>query len=498
MDQNGAAEPPKAKQIDGKLTPYLITFVSLAAFTGAFQFGWSLAILNTSESAFLDFFATVYRMQNQGAPMAAEDLRATWSITVALLSVGGLIGGLSSGTLADKIGRKNALVFTNVLVIVSTLMATSSPQIIQFYTITASRFVSGLFVGLFSGITPLYLTEIAPVNLRGAIGTVNQLFCTIGILVANIMGLSSVFGSMRFLNLLISLTMVPAVMGYFLLIGPESPKHLYMNLGKREEAREALIKLRGSDREALELVEQELQALETQQQQKEQSKEAKFTDLFRKKILVRPVFVVVGLMMFQQLSGINGIISYSTKLFKDVGLSNQAAELGTVAMGGAQVVTTVLCTFLIEKAGRKILLLAGFAGMCFSSFGIAIASIVTEYGGPNWFNYFTIVFAVLYLISFSLGPGAIPWILASEMFDSESIGKASSLAVGTNWLCSFIVTVTYSYIQEALGVFTWLIFGTELVLGCAFVFFFIPETKGKTVEQNIANFAHKFIFRDFN
>ena len=166
----------------------------------------------------------------------------------------------------------------------------------------------------------------------------------------------------------------------------------------------------------------------------------------------------------------------------------------TIILGAVQIVMTVVCMLIVDRAGRRILLLLGMIGMSVFSFGLAITRVIGEKENLDWLNYLTVVCAVAYIVFFSIGPGAIPWLITSELFESSARGKATSIAVFVNWFSNFIVTVTFPFIEAGIGSYSFIIFGVLLIVFSLFMLFFVPETKGKSIDQVVAMFERKFIF----
>lgn len=475
----GSVQEPPAK---GKVTLPLITFLLIAVLGGSFQFGWCIGLFNTPEIVIKTFYVTTYF--KRGKIMTESQLTTLWSITNGLFPLGGVIGGLSSGFIGDRLGRKYGIIATNLIVIVSGVLNIVSKFIPAFETIMAARFLSGIASGIFSGVVPMYLNELPPQSFKGAAGTMNQLMVVVGILVANILGLKSVLGTADLWPVLVGFTLVPALVHVGMFFAVESPKYLFINKGDVDGARQVLIKLRGSDPSSLALVEYELQQLQLEKENIARQTNITWFDLVQKSILYRPLIVTCVVQLSQQLSGINAVMFYSTSIFKSVGLTDEWAQYGSILLNVIQVAMTFVCMVIVDRLGRRILLLAGMVGMCIFAYLMSVTSIVSEKnGGLQWLNYVTVVVSVLYIIFFAIGPGAIPWLLTAELFGSDAKGKASSVAVFVNWTASFAVTVSFPFIKDGIGNYSFLIFGSLLVGFSLFMLFFVPETKNKTIEE---------------
>ncbi|RNA10267.1 solute carrier family facilitated glucose transporter member 1-like [Brachionus plicatilis] len=472
----------------GVLTKYLMLSLLVAAFGSAFQFGFSIAIFNTPSDVIQSFYREVYSDRN-GESMPNSTLNTYWSITNGLVPFGGMVGGMFSGFTGDLLGRKNGLLSVNAIVLISTILNVISKYIQSYETIMVSRFLTGIYCGLFSGLLPLYLSECPPKNLRGSVGTLNQLSIVTGILVVNILGLPELLGKADRWPILVGLSLVPALVHILLVIFPESPKFLYMKKNDVSGAEKSLVKFRNHDRV---LIDEELEELKEEKAKTADNPHAAWSDFWTIERLRKPLFVALMIQVSQQFSGINAVIFYSTGIFKNAGLEGEWPIYGTIILGAVQIAMTFVCMAIVDRAGRRILLLTGMIGMCISSFMLALTRIFSD--KVEWLNYMTVVSAVFYIIFFSIGPGAIPWLITGELFGSDSRGKATSIAVFVNWLSNFIVTVTFPFIETAIGSYSFIVFGVLLIFFSLFMLFFVPETKHKPIEEINDMFKRKTIF----
>ncbi|CAF0733414.1 unnamed protein product [Brachionus calyciflorus] len=473
---------------NGKFTKYLLLSLLVAAFGSAFQFGWSTAIFNTPSKVIEEFYRNVYKERN-GEEMSDDLFNTYWSVTNGLLPFGGIFGGISSGFLGDYAGRKNGLLIVNIFVLISTVLNVISKFVKSYETIMVSRFFTGVYCGLFSGILPLYLSECPPKNLRGTVGTMNQLSIVFGILVANVLGLPELLGTEKLWPVLVAFSFIPALTHIFLLFFPESPKYLFMKRNDKLGAELALKKFRNGNEL---LVNEELDELEQEKEKLSLEPQVKWGDFLSKENLRRPLVVALVIQISQQFSGINAVIFYSTKIFENAGLTGSWPIYGTIIIGIVQILMTFVCMAIVDRAGRRILLLTGMIGMSVFSFILAFTRIWGEPG--SWLNYMTVVAAIFYIVFFSIGPGAIPWLITSELFGSDSRGKATSLAVFINWFSNFIVTVSFPFIESAIGSYSFIVFGVLLIFFSVFMLLFVPETKNKTIEEIVDMFKRKTIF----
>lgn len=307
--------------------------------------------------------------ERSGSEPEQSTITLIWSIAVSIFCIGGMIGGAVTGTVADRFGRKGGLLLNNVFVIIATLLEGLAKSCKSYEMIIAGRFFIGINSGLNAGLAPMYLAEISPVNLRGAVGTVYQLVITISILIAQVLGLRSLLGNENHWPILLAMTAVPAIFQICTLpICPESPKFLLLSRGKEIEAQRALTWLRGSGS-----VQEEMDEMRAEYEAVKLVPKVTTRELINNSALRIPLIIALTIMIAQQLSGINAVMFYSTEIFKMSGLTSSGATYATLGMGSINVVMTIISLVLVEKAGRKTLLLIGFVGMTIDTLLLAIA-----------------------------------------------------------------------------------------------------------------------------
>ena len=270
-----------------------------------------------------------------------------------------MIGGSLIGYVADRFGRKGGLLLTLVLVVITVIFEGFSKMCNSYEMIIVGRFVIGIYAGFNAGLAPMYLAEISPTHLRGAVGTVYQLIVTISILVAQILGMGNLLGTSEQWPLLLCLTIVPAIFQVCTLpFCPESPKYLLLTRGNDMEAQRSLAWLRGTIE-----VHEEMENMRAEYESIKVVPRVTFKEMFVNPTLRIPLIIAVMIMLAQQFSGINAVMFFSTSIFEMAHLSPDAAQRATLGVGAMNVVMTLVSLILVEKAGRKTLLLIGFSGM---------------------------------------------------------------------------------------------------------------------------------------
>merc|ERR1711993_41854 len=307
------------------------------------------------------------------------------------------------------------------------------------------RLIIGINSGLNAGLAPMYLSEISPTALRGAVGTVYQLIITISILISQVLGINDVLGNEAGWPFLLGLTIIPGILQLITLpFCPESPKYLLLEKNNSEDATKALEWLRGTPD-----VKDEMDDMRVEHEAIKSLPHVSFKDMIVNPALRSPLIIAMMMMLAQQLSGINCAIFYSTSIFRDAGLDDSQAQRATLGMGAMNVAMTVISLILIEKAGRKTLMLSGLSVMIVCTtillICLKLAATVTA------LKYLSIVMVISFVVGFATGPGSIPWFFVTELFQQSARGMATAIAVGVNWTANFLVGLGFEPLKYAMG-----------------------------------------------
>jgi len=429
---------------------YTCFFYALIASLGGLLFGY-----NTSVIAGALFF------------LKADFTLSTFSqeVIVSMILIGAFIGAVFGGIITD-LGRKKALFICALLYAVGALLICVAQSV---WVILLGRLVGGLGLGLSSVCVPLYIAEISPSQNRGAFVSLNQLAITIGILLGYISNyVFATHGSWRSMIGFQFVFLILFVLLIFML--PETPSFL-ASLGKIDRAK----KLRQSlgHKETT-----EEGNIATRKQEKE--KKGHFSQLFRTPLCF-PFILGIGLSVFQQITGINTIIYYAPQIFTQAGFTSaKGAIFATVGVGVVNVLMTVISLFLIDKWGRKPLLLVGLLGMIASL--VALGTLFHIEHEKVGIGAVISIFTYISFFAISLGP--IAWLIISEIFPLEIRGKAMGFAIAANWICNIIVSLTFLTLLELLQPsYTFYLYAFISILAFLFVYFFVFETKGKTFAE---------------
>ncbi|XP_005437159.1 solute carrier family 2, facilitated glucose transporter member 5-like isoform X1 [Falco biarmicus] len=455
-----------------KITLWLALVVLISALGSSFQYGYNVSVINSPAPYMQDFYNQTY-FNRSGVPMDSGFQMLLWSLTVSMYPLGGFFGSLLVWPLVNSCGRKGTLLINNIFSITAAILMGTSELAKAFEVIIFSRVILGIFAGLASNVVPMFLGEISPKNLRGAIGIVPQLFITLGILVAQILGLRSILGNAKGWHVLLGLTGIPSAIQLFILpFLPESPRYLLIQERTEKQARQVLQKLRGCDD-----VDDEIEEM---RQEDQSEKEGHFSVLslctFRG--LRWQLISIIVMMMGQQLSGVNAIFYYADRIFQSAGVDSNNIQYVTVLIGAINIVMTSLAVFIVEFLGRRILLLAGFGLCCVSSAMLTLALALQT--AVSWMSYLSIMCVIVYITGHAIGASPIPFLMITEMFLQSSRPAAFMVGGSVHWLCNFTVGLVFLYMEAGLGPYSFLIFCAICLATVVYIFFIVPETKNKT------------------
>lgn len=442
---------------------WLVYTAAVIVIGSSFQFGYGTSCINGPEKNVRDYF-------NKHTKFSS----LMWSTAVAIFAVGGMFGALVGPVIANSLGSKRTLLLNNLPALLGSMMMFFSYHAKAPSLLIAGRLIVGFNSGVNTVVAPVYLSEIAPIRLRGALGVLNQLGIVTGILVGLIFGLKQMLGTddgwpyslgFGFLVAMLQILTLP--------FSPRSPRYLLLTLNKEAETVQALNKLRGTTDVMMDIEEMRI---EQEHQLREQR--LSVSRLLQIQALRIPLLISVVLQLGQQLSGINAVFYYSTSILEKAGVKE--SRVASCAVGVVSVIMTGVTVKTVEIIGRRSLLLVGFGGMFVF---YAVMTISFRYESLSGMNNVSVVATLLVVVFFQVGPGAIPWFITAELFPQSSRAAAVSIAGVANWLSNFVVGLVFPSLQEALYPYTFLVFMALLAFFFAFTFYLVPETKGKTIEE---------------
>lgn len=455
-----ASDPPEGQTV----TPWLMVVLAVILFSGAL-FGYDQGVISG----------------------ALHGIKATFSLSALLVEVvtswvtlGALFGALAGGELADRVGRKRTVLMAGTMFTVGALVQALAPDTL---VLVAGRLIVGAGVGVAAVAAPLYAAELAPTTLRGRFVSAYQLAITTGIFLAYLVdGWLAKSDAWRWM---LGASAVPGLLLLFVaLVAPESPRWL-MKMGRQPEAAAELEKIRpGVDfKPRLDAIAVSL---------RHEAGRASWVEVFHKEWR-RPLLIGVGLAVFQQITGINAIIYYADQIFASAGFISQASQTAvtTWAVGGVNVLATLIAIAFIDRLGRRKLLLAGLLGMglSLSVVGLAFRFIHAAPAGavgvgPSGAGVLTLFALVAFIVCFAFSMGPVVWTVINEIFPGHIRGRAVAIATAVNWASAFLVSQGFLSLIGMIGnSLTFWLFALFCGVGWAWIYHAVPETKGRSLEQ---------------
>ncbi|XP_037969102.1 facilitated trehalose transporter Tret1 isoform X2 [Plutella xylostella] len=387
-----------------------------------------------------------------------------------LMPLAALVGGCVGGPLIEYFGRRMTTMGTAIPFFLGWMLIANAKDIFMVY---AGRALCGICVGIGSLAFPVYLGETLQPEVRGSLGLLPTAFGNTGILLAFMVGAYLDWSQLAFVG-----AILPIPFFLLMLLTPETPRW-YVTKGRVEDARKSLQWLRGSNTN----IEKEMRDLTRTQAEADRTGGSAFGKLFSKKYMPA-VLISLGLMLFQQLSGINAVIFYASRIFEMAG-SSIDGNLATIIIGIVNFISTFIATAIIDRCGRKMLLYISSVSMIITLVTLGAYFYVRDHGvDVAEYRWVPLASLVIYVLGFSVGFGPIPWLMLGEILPSRIRGTAASIATGFNWSCTFIVTKTFQNIIAAIQMHgTMWLFSVICLIGLFFVIFFVPETRGKSLEE---------------
>ncbi|NWF89760.1 MAG: sugar porter family MFS transporter [Ignavibacteriaceae bacterium] len=436
-----------------------VFFSSIVAALGGLLFGFDTAVI----SGTTHWLQKIYNLSS-----------FELGFTVASALIGTILGAVSVGKPSDKFGRKEVLFALAILYFISGLGTAFAWDWISFLLF---RFIGGLAVGGSSVVSPMYIAEISPAKYRGRLVAITQFNIVLGILLAffsNYIITELNLGETEW-RWMFGVQAVPAIIFFSLLFFTPSSSRWLIAIGKIEEAKEVLRKC-GTDSGSIEEEVSEIQiSLDLEHHQIKES-------LFQKKY-TKPILLAAAIAMFNQLSGINALMYYAPHIFKMAGSGEESALLQTVAIGGTNLIFTMLALLIIDQFGRKKLMLVGSIGYIISLGTTAW----TFYSFGTSFNevgsYVVLISLILFIASHAFGQGAVIWVFISEIFPNRVRARGQALGSFTHWVMAALISWTFPMFAEVSGGHTFAFYAICMIAQLIWVIKVMPETKGISLEK---------------
>ncbi|XP_071703153.1 sugar transporter ERD6-like 5 [Rutidosis leptorrhynchoides] len=430
----------------------VVVLSTLVAVSGSYVFGSAVGFSSPAQTGIM------------------EDLNLSleeYSVFGSILTIGAMVGAITSGKIADQLGRRKTMGLSEMFCLVGWLAIL---YLKVSWLLNVGRLLIGYGIGIISYVVPVYIAEITPQNLRGAFTTVNQLMICIGV---SMMWLIGVIVPWHTLALTGTVPCILQIISLFFI--PESPRWLAKN-GQWKDCESALHRLRGANAEITE----EAAEIRDYTEKLHLLSEAKVFDLFQPEY-AKSLIVGVGLMVLQQFGGVNAIAFYANSIFISAGFSG---SIGSIAMVIVQVPFTLLGVLLMDVSGRRPLLMISAAGTCLGCFLTGTSFLLQDLQENKGLSpILALVGVLVFTASFSLGMGGIPWVIMSEIFPINIKGSAGSLVTVVNWFGSWVVSYAFNFLMTYSTQGTFFFFSSICGLTILFVAKLVPETKGRTLEE---------------
>ena len=452
--------------------------LTLVATLGGLLFGYDTAVISGTVGALNEFFVKPFELGETAA-------NARLGLVVSSALIGCIIGGIAGGLISKKMGRKNGLILAALLFLFSALGSSMPEMFIKpigegdytfLYVFIGYRIIGGIGVGLASMLSPLYIAEIAPAKNRGKLVSMNQFAIILGMLIVYFVNyFIAKQGDDTWLNSIgwrwmFASEVIPA--GLFLVMlffVPDTPRSLVLK-GQSEKALDILEKVNGKI-EASNILNEIKNTVEHHSGK-----------LFSFGISI----IVIGVLLsvFQQFVGINVVLYYAPEIFKSMGSGTDSALLQTIIVGAVNLIFTVLAIQTVDKFGRRPLMMIGALSMALAMFALGTSFFLDKSG------MFALICMLIYVAGFAMSWGPVTWVLLSEIFPNKIRGRAMAVAVAAQWIANYLVSWTFPMMDKNSALiekfnhgFAYWIYGLMGVLAMLFIWKFVPETKGKTLEE---------------
>nr|XP_051685813.1 solute carrier family 2, facilitated glucose transporter member 9 isoform X2 [Oryctolagus cuniculus] len=456
----------------------------VGAFGSSFLYGYNLSVVN-APAPYIKAFYNASWQRRHGQPIGADTLTLLWSLTVSIFAIGGLVGTFVVKGIGKFLGRKSTLLVNNGFAVAAALLMACALRAGAFEMLIVGRFIMGVDGGIALSALPMYLSEISPKEKRGSLGQVTAVFICIGVLTGQLLGLPQLLGKESTWPYLFGMIMVPAFTQLLTLpCLPESPRYLLFEKHDEEGAVKAFQTLLGRED-----VSQEVEEALAESRVHRNTRLVSVLELLRCPFARWQVVTVVITMACYQLCGLNAIWFYTNSIFGAAGIPAEKIPYVTLSTGGIETLAAIFSGLVIERLGRRPLLIGGF-GLMALFFGTLTIALTLQDRAP-WVPYLSIVCVLAVIASFCSGPGGIPFILTGEIFQQSQRPAAFIIAGTVNWLSNFAVGLLFPFIQKSLDTYCFLVFATVCVTGAVYLYLVLPETKNRTYGEISQAFAKR-------
>ncbi|XP_042891108.1 solute carrier family 2, facilitated glucose transporter member 1-like [Penaeus japonicus] len=477
-DSSFVAPETKTSNQGGRVTIWVLIALFTAVVGSSIPAGYNLGVINTPHEIIRSWFRmTVY--QQYGITLTASEEVSLWAVIVTLYVVGAIIGAPSGATVADRVGRRMALLINHLLLMATALVLVLCKGAGSVEMLFLGRFTSGLCSGLSTSLVPLYLSEVAPASWKGVMGVTFPMGMCIGVLLSQIMGMDNILGTVDHWNYLLAAYAILVAVALLLHPAlPESPAYCFINARDEVRGRRELQRLHGKNDKYIEAEETALKVMAGMKNKaQEESSGWTFTQMimnpkYRLSLLIAMIFNAG-----QQFSGINAVFFYSTLIFRSAGLNIQESQGASIGAGVINCIMALAAAPLIKYCRRRVLLMTSIVLCIVCQVGLMISlKLIGTYHSAS----FVAIGALMsYVLFYGMGLGPVPFMIATELFPSGPRSVGISIGSTSNWISNLVVGLTFPLLQVQFGEFSFAFFIASSILMFIFVFWFVPETLGR-------------------
>ncbi|XP_054844161.1 solute carrier family 2, facilitated glucose transporter member 11-like [Eublepharis macularius] len=445
-----------------------------AGLGGTFLVGFQLSVISFT-SPFVKKFINETWLERYNVPIDDQSLTVLWSVIVSIFSIGGVIGSGLSAYLSSKYRKKNCLIAGNLLILVAALITGTSKTANAFEMILLGRFLYGLSGGLTICIQGQYLGEISPKRFRGLTNATAAVLATLGKFLGQLTGLRELLGTESLWPLLLATTGIAGLLQLIALpFFPETPSYLLIQKGDLEGCLKVMKQLWGQgDHKA------ELDDMLKEQAAMKKVKIMNVLELFRDRTIRCQVYLMVVLGVTTSLNGVNAIYFYSFEVFHTAGVDQEIMPYAILGVGAWDLFSTIVCIFVIERLGRRKLLLWGYGLMA-----LVLALLTASFSLQNhffWLRYGNVALIFLFIVFFGTGPAGVTVPVVAEIFTQSSRPAAIIIVTILFWIGQYLVGIAFPHLIRYLDSFCFLVFMGFIAITWIILFRYLPETKGKSL-----------------
>nr|XP_060635762.1 solute carrier family 2, facilitated glucose transporter member 11-like [Anolis sagrei ordinatus] len=457
----------------------LLQMILVLGIGGTFQAGFQVSMITFTSPHVKAFLNSTFR-----DPVPPETLTFLWSLVVSIFAFGGLLGSILSGYLATKYGKKKCLLGNNLAMLAASLLLASSRWAASFELILAGRFLCGFCVGLGIPLHPQYLGEVSPKSLRGFANATASTFWSLGKVCGQVTGQREVLGSADRWPFLMAFSGLPALVQLLTLpFFPESPPDLFLCRGDEQRSREAMEAYWGAGKPWR--IQEEMEDLWRQKASGVTCSSAggprACWSLFRERSHRRQLCLLILLTAGVQLSGIQAIYSYTFEVLSAVGFQEDDIPSLSMGLSAFELLSALLCSAVIERFGRRVLLWGGYWVMATVLAGLTL-TLSLQHLQP-WIPYCSLGLIFGFVFSFGMGPAGATASVRMEIFDQASRPSSFVFSAVLNWVGTLVIGMVFPFIVEHFGQFCFLLLMAVLYLSGFLVYFYLPETKEKSIME---------------